>query len=459
MSNLNTSKILRSLAAAAIFAGTLFFAGSPAIADKLHLKDGRVIEGSVVRETAAFVQMKVKVGGVEVVQTFTKGDISKIEKDAASNPAPAPAPTPTPGTEPEVPKADAPVAAADPVASESRPASTDADAKRAERAAERAKQIDSGATRVAILNFGAPSSWQGEIGDMVGMQCNVDSWKRAIPLLEKDKVDVVVVRINSGGGYGFEVPKFNALYENVYKRKFRLVAWVESAISAAAMSPYVIEEIYFMPNGSLGACTGWSGALQNVEGMQLEQMLAEMEVASELGKRSPAIMRAMQIQVPLSASIDPTTGEVTWFQDTSGQHLLNPANQILTLTANDAVKFKFARGIAATKEELAKAMGLNEVVWAGEEATRFIDENMRATDRTDKRWQLKYQEYELNAGFAEGSQERSDRGKFVGKAIAALRELRSMFATNPNFGMLYDINDEWFRVREEELRKLLREDR
>jgi hypothetical protein len=180
-----------------------------------------------------------------------------------------------------------------------------------------------------------------------------------------------------------------------------------------------------------------------------------MEDASRRGKRAPVIMRAMQLQVPLTATIDEKTGEVTWFGDTSGQHMINRPGQILTFTANDAVKFKFARAIAATKEQLAAAMGIKEVVWAGEEASRKIDSDMRAADNTEKRWQLKYREYQVNAGYAEQAQDRTDRGKFAGRALSALRELRGLFKANPGVARQYGIDNDWFEVREQAMKKLL----
>jgi hypothetical protein len=426
--------LLRPLALAVLLAGTVVATSSDALADKLHLKDGRVLDGVVVRETDTFVQFKVKIGGIESVQTFQKNEVDKIEKDSS---------TPTPGKSSE--------SAAQPTGK------PDAGKMAAEKAVAQAKRIDSGTNRVAVLNFGPPSNWQGEVDSTVGIQISVAAWREAIKLLDKDKVDTVIVRINSGGGMLAEMEPFQKLFQNVYKKKYRTVGWVESAISCAAMSPYPLEEFYFFPNGSLGACTAWSGALQNMEGPALELVIAQMERVSEWGGRSPAIMRSMQVQVPLSATIDKNTGEVTWFQDTSGEHILNRPGQIFTFTANDAVKFKFAKGIASTREELAKVMGLNEVEWAGEEASRFIDENMRTTDRTDKRWQLKYREFNLNLEMAAGATDRTDRGKFAGRALSALRELRQMFASNPNFGLMYGPNEEWFREQEEAIRRFLRD--
>lgn len=447
--------ITRSLVMAVVVAGAVVCSPSTALADKLHHADGRVLEGTVVRETDTFIQFKTKIGGIETVQTFLKTDVKKVERDA-------PPAAPAGATDPKPPTGDntsgaAPAAAGTEVKPDG--VSKDAESKRAAKAVETAKTIDSGANRVCILNFGAPSGTPNRPGDTVGIQVNAAAWRHVVPMLEKDKVDVVVVRINSGGGLVLEQSVFQSLFQNVYKRKFRTVGWVESAISCAAMSPYVLDEFYFLPNGNLGACTMWSGDLQSSGGWDLEEVMAAMEDASALAGRSPAIMRAMQIQVPLSCTIDERTGDVTWFQDTSGEHLVNKSNEILTLTANDAVKYKFARGVAGTKEELVKVMGLNEVVWAGEDATRYIDENMKIVDSAEKRWQDKYREVVLYWGYAEQSQDRTDRGKFVGKALAALREMRAMLSTNPNFPMLVGINNEWFRQTEDDLKRLLRDDR
>ncbi len=86
---LRTIKTLRSFAAVALVAGTVLMSAGVAIADKVHLKDGRVIDGEVVRETDSFVQIKVKVGGIETVQTFPKSAVTKVEKGASAPAAPA----------------------------------------------------------------------------------------------------------------------------------------------------------------------------------------------------------------------------------------------------------------------------------------------------------------------------------------------------------------------------------
>jgi hypothetical protein len=402
-----------ALAAVAI----LFAAATRALADKLHLKDGRVLEGEVVREGDGFVYFKVRVGSIEQEQFFTTDQILRIERDTA---APA--------------------------------------GEKAGVDAAKPKGPTGGATkRIAILNFGAPSSWQGEIDDTVGIQVSADAWRKAVPLLEKDGVTDVVVRINSGGGLLLELQRFLEVYEKEYKPRFRTVAWVESAISAAAMSPWVLEEFYFLPEGNIGACTGFSGRLNAIKGVQLEQVLLQMEEASKKGKRNPLIMRAMQIQQPLSATIDPVTGQVSWFPDAkTGEIVVNPEGEVLTLTAGMAVRLKFGKAIAATPDELARAMGYEEWEWAGKEAAAFIDRSMRENDKADKQWQVAYEKYERTAQVAAQIQDRQRRGAEVGIARRHLNELRRLFSGNSNFALMYGTDEEWFREQEERLRRIMR---
>jgi hypothetical protein len=408
----------KSLAIALATACAIVGSAANALADKLHLKDGRVLEGEVVREGDGFVYFRVKVGSIEQEQFFTSDQITKIEKDGES----------TPAATTDKPKSDA-----------------------------AAKKSGSGVRRLAIMNFGPPSSWQGEIDTTVGIQISADAWKKAIPMLEKDGVTDVIVRINSGGGLLLELQKFMDLYEKEYKPRFRTVAWFESGISAAAMSPWVLEEFYFFPEGNVGACTGFSGRLNAIKGVELEQILLQMEDASRKGKKDPKIMRAMQIQEPLSASIDEKTGQVTWFQDvTSGDTVINPVGQVLTLTASVAIKFGLGKGIAATPEQLAKVMGYEEYEWAGKQAIDFVDSNMRANDKADKQWQVAFEKYARTVEVASGIQDRQQRGAEVGIARRHLAELRRLFSGNPNFALMYGTDDAWFREQEELLKRLMR---
>lgn len=419
---------VRTAAAAIALVGAVLVTGQSAFAaDKIHLKDGRVLEGTIVRQEKDFIFFKIKVGGIESEQLFSMDQILKIEKekDEAAGDADAPKKT-------------------DDAKAETGTAPNAAEPER-----------KSGATRVAVLNFGPPSSWQGSVGNMVGAIITAKSFREAVPMLEKDKVDVVVVRINSGGGALSELEPFARVFEEQYKKKFRTVGWVESAISAAAMSPWVIEDFYFLPNGNMGACTGWSGDLQAMKGVGLEMVIAWMEELSAKANRSPFIMRSMQIPDPLSVDVD-ENGNVTWRQDEDGQYVVNPRGKILTFTAGDAVKYKFAKGVASTLDELMAQMKITEWELAGKKATEHIDQSMRDADKAEKRFTETLEKYLQALNFARQQQDRQRRGEFVGRARRNLQEAERLYDDNPLYAQRnVGVDKDWFREQERILRDLM----
>lgn len=427
-------------AATLVVAVAMFAATGQALADKLHLKDGRVLEGKIVREGDTFIFFRLTVGNVTSDQMFQKEDISKIERDDQKKD--------------DATKADKSEEAKKSDESSKSEDATKSDDKKDETAGKASKRTFSGATRVAILNFGPPSDWQGEVDSMVGREIYAAAFRKVIPMLEKAKTDVVIIRVNSGGGALAELEKFHDVFTKEYKPRFRTVAWIESAISAAAMSPWVLEEYVFMPEGNMGACTGWSGSLVAMKGWGLEQVKAMMEVASAEGKKDPRIMWAMQVQQPLSVDVS-ESGEVTWRQDENGQFLLNRTNEVFTINARDAVKFKFAKGIAATKEEVTKVLGLQEVEWVAPEATELVDRSMRDSDREYKRFQEVYQKYQLALNLASQLPDKERRGAQVAIARRHLADLRRIMGTNPNFPGFLGVPDNWFQQQEEIIKEIL----
>lgn len=399
-----------------------------AAADKLHLKDGRTLDGTVVREQDGYIWFKVKVGGIEQETFFKPDQVDRLEKEGASvadgkgvTPAPKPAAAP---------------------------------------------RAQGGAPRAAIISLGESGG-----KNMVGIYFTADSLRRLIPILEDEKIEVVVFRINSGGGLALELQGLSDVIHNEYKPKFRVAAWIESAISAAAMTSHCIEEIYMMPQGNYGGCTmfrpdGQGGGIA-AKGRELEEVLYQMEKISARGKHPKEIMRSMQIMEPLSCTID-ENGDVHWYNNLDGQYVVNPPERVLTFTASEAVKYKFAKGIAADINELGKLMGYSEVEWVGktvpgvpypvskaEDQIRHFREQVHQDQaRLQEYWTQYQQAFALAAGSPP-----EDRGKFIAKCREALGRIERMVKNNPNFAFLtFNRLPEdfkyWVQDREEELRKL-----
>lgn len=346
-------------------------------------------------------------------------------------------------------------------------------------------KIERAVPRAAVITMGE----RGE-KDMVGVFMTAEILKRMIPLLEEEQVDIVVLRFYSGGGALIEIKPLSDTIHNEYKKRFKTVGWIESAISAAAMTAHCIDDIYFTSQGNYGGCTGFSGRLNAMKGRGLEEVLIMMEMISERGGKDPKIMRAMQIDSgpdvgqrlqisppdgSLSCNID-ENGDVKWFQDTtSGKFLVNPtaggAVRVLTFTSEQAEKYKFSRGTADTLDELTTKMGYKEIEWVGEKAKNSLwpickaeKINMAFRAKTYKDQELfasYWRNYRFNIGAAQGEQDRQSRGPYINKARQELENIKRMVKNNPNLAlfqmnMLMEEFKEWLVEQEKLLRELAR---
>lgn len=408
--------ILTATLAAALLAG-------PATADTLHLKDGRTLDGEVTREGDSFIYFAYKIGDLERVEIFLRADIDRIERDEKP---PAPADEDAEADEVDARPGRLGRESARPAPSEAAP----------------------GATRIAFIT----------LEGTVGHQMYADALGESVKLLEDDKPDIVVLRFDSGGGIGAEVKPLSDVIQRQIKPKYRVVAWIDSAISAAAMTAITCEEIYFRQQGNFGAATGYralQSGLKAIEGEELEEMLRMMERISKRGNHDPLIMRAMQAPTDLSCDID-ENGRVTWRNDLQGEYVLSTAanERILKFNSIEAIKYNFAKGVADDREELAQAMGVSEWVEVGEDANDYqenfredVGEAMvRATELLGK----------MNVAMESGQWARARR--YLGQLRGWVRRAPPLakYGDGQSFGPL---SDEFFRQMEERIREASREDR
>jgi hypothetical protein len=388
--------------------------------DKVYLKDGRVLDGDIVREVNGSVWLNYTIGGVEQRGAFfAAGQIERIERDAPGDPVPS-----------------------DPIKAE-RESPNKLAAKRP------------GEVRGVVVT----------LEGMVGIQFAAKPLKEMIPWLEEQQVDVVVLKVNSGGGLLLEIEKLHEVIVGEYKPRFRTVAWIESAISAAAMTSHVMEEVYFMPEGNYGACTGWYGNLQPVEGRGLEEVLYMMERASAEGKRDFRIMRSMQIEEPLSYNED-RDGEISWYNTEEGEVVVNPQDRILTFDAVQATDCKFSNGTADGVDELTPLLGYQEVNWLGRHVSGEIfpiskaEQDMRdwrkGVSTAEEKFQSYFIKYGMSVANAQAAQDITERGMFVGHARRHLSIIERACKNYPNLMLLQGLTREWFEQQHEMLRDLMK---
>jgi len=427
---------LRARCAVAVAAATLFAALGPAAfaLDRVTMKDGTVLEGTIEREGDGFLYLIVKIGAIENRRLLLSEDIKSIERD--SNAAKA---------------ADAEKAPAKANERSSNARSGDAKAT-----------IPKGAAKVAFISLGDPPD-----KDMVGPFMNADALEHSIDLLneipDESRPDIVVLKINSGGGALNEIQKLSDVIENKIKPKYQVVAWIESAISAAAMTAYTVEDIYFMSKGNLGAATGFSmqgGRAQAIEGRELEEVLYMMEKIAERGGHAKLVMRAMQIEQELSADID-DNGVVTWRPDLKGQYVVNPKGRILTLNSQDAMKYKFAKGVADSKDDLMKLIvGDREWVEVGRQADEYQEEfrdNVFDAQREINELFTKLQLEMDAAGRTRGDD--NELARHVGAARRYLAQIRSWVRKAPSLEVYMGLTPDRLREIEEQIRDFQRQSR
>lgn len=420
----------RIIGALAIVALCIALAPGAFALDKVTLKDGTVLEGTIEREGEGFVFLLMKIGAVENRRLILREDIKAIERDAPAKTEEAATPA-RPSDRPST--------------SARKPAGS---------------QIPDGAARVAFISLGDPPD-----KDMVGPFMNADALERSVEMLnempEETRPQIVVLKINSGGGALIEIQKLSDVIENKIKPKYQVVAWIESAISAAAMTAYTVEDIYFMSKGNFGAATGFSmqgGRAQAIEGRELEEVIYMMEKIAERGGHEKLVMRAMQVEQELSADID-QNGVVTFRPDLKGEFILNPKGRILTLNSIDAVKFKLAKGVADSKSDLMRLIvGDREWVEVGQQADEYQHEfrdNVLAAQNEINELFNKLQ-LEMNAaGSVRGDSQLL--GRHVGAARRYLAQIRSWVRRAPSLEVYMGLTPERLREIEEQIRDFQRD--
>ena len=211
-----------------------------------------------------------------------------------------------------------------------------------------------------------------------------------------------------------------------------------------------------MREGNIGACTGFSsgsGGTQAMAGEGLEQILVAMEKYSLEGGKDPLIMRAMQVYMTLSCDID-EDGKITWYDGDQGAILVSPQNEILTFNALDAVKFGVARGIADTKDDLAKAMGLVEWVEVGQKADEYQEEFRANVKKAEVELDELWQKLNIAVSFAGSAPDEKERDRQIGVARRYLKEMKAWINRAPSLEIYKGLDDEFFRDMDQQLKDL-----
>lgn len=226
--------------------------------DRLILKDGRVIEGQVLEETANQVRFLVVVAGIKGEQTYSKADILAIER---GDPADAAKPTTTPksGEGPD------------------HPAKPD-----------KAEAANADAPGVYVIDL------KGKFGRDIAPTPIRDVVKDA----SKYKPDYLIVVVDNAweNQAGQELPDFAAAFDQLFLAEDiepiftkeikdiwgyqpKVVVWVKNAMGGAAFLPLNFDTVYFSSKGKMGGI----GNLTELFGTTGDAIVREKQFSLRMG--------------------------------------------------------------------------------------------------------------------------------------------------------------------------------
>jgi len=167
---------------------------------------------------------------------------------------------------------------------------------------------------------------------------------------------VIILRINSNGGLVIEGDKIGTTLSRI-KQKHRLVAWIEKAISGGAFTGLFCNEMYFMPEATLGSITMMSGGTEAKE--VREDWKERVAEACAAGGHDPLIGPAM-VHSEVELSYERDGDKVTFYNDVKHTHVLSNNVENLDFNAVNALHCNFSDGTAATEADLFREMGVDD---------------------------------------------------------------------------------------------------
>ncbi len=300
----------------------------PVSADTLKTKDGRVFVGKVLEQDDKRVIFEVHRFGATARMTFRRHEIAGITKgDLKIKPVKPVKTTKDPSTTKITPEPKAP----------------------------------------PIVKYDKPTYYIIPFEGTVGTQVLATRLERSFKDALKRKPTVVLIVIDSPGGLVQEVSKLVAVIKK-YNGRLRVVAYVRSALSAAAITGLACREIYLEPHAIYGAATAYKmtafGMPEAISEKFQSVWRAQARVAAEIGGHSTLLAEAMiDAKMELTYTKE-TDGDIiiesgSLNKSRRGRKTLTTKGKLLTLTAREVVNCGLGKGVIDDYDQLGKKMGFD----------------------------------------------------------------------------------------------------
>lgn len=326
----------------ALLAATCLALTRPAAADLLMLKTGQALRGELIDETRHFITFRAKIDGVWQTRTYKRSEIESLFEEPGNQAEPPPPESgpPPPEVVPEDPSGQRP--------SESKPATQPGPAH-------------DGPPTVVVIPL------RGQVGGLIegSVRGTFDAAMlvEALDQAEKERADLVILQIDSPGGY---VAEMEAICQAIIERqeRLRIVSFPADALSAAAFIALSCKEMVVQPEARIGAAV----LVEDTDG---GLTAVDAKLASPRHARQRQFLRAAGRPVELAAAMTIQEAELWWSEGTTFRNEPPPdagagrwqkidgATTVLTMNAAEARRFGLASAQARDIEEVIAALDLD----------------------------------------------------------------------------------------------------
>ncbi len=306
------------------FIGAMLAMLAVASADTLRTNDGRVFQGRHIKTEGGVVTFEVHKYGAKMQVTFKESEVKSITKGDA--------PTQDPTQKDDGKEAD-PGLGAEP-------------------------------EPPAVVTYDKPNYYVVPFQGEVGVTARADLLERYFADAAKRNPTLVVFYVDSPGGYIKEVEKLVDVIKK-YKKKVKMVAYVKSAISAAAITTLSIPEIYVERGSVFGAATAWQTSPWGTPAAVSEKFQsiwrAQARAVAEEGGHSPLLADAMIDNTIELHMVKDAKGNAKIMRG-KGRYIVSAKDRLLTLTSTEAERVGLAKAIVENMDELGGKLGHDEWV-------------------------------------------------------------------------------------------------
>lgn len=410
--------------------------------DKIILRNGRVIEGEILSETANEVRINVVLAGISAPATYQRSDILEIIRGERVEDA-----------------------------GERGEAAGTAEVPSRRRAEPGTISASADAPTVSIIR----------LEGIFGRDITPTPVRQAVEAAKRDQPDFLVIQLNNTWGeFGRELPNdaqtsfdwfevadqiepiLTREIEQTWEKKPQLIFWVRNAMGGAAFLPFIANEIYFHPEGRMGGIGTLEQMFEGVGDEVVRQKQRSLRLARAQGlaiaggydyRLVTAMARksyvlSYDIFGNLFERMPQNPGEFVLTDDgkedradTMRQLITGEGDDVLTLRADTALKLGVSKGTARDQDELLEHLGIlrNHVLLPGRSdqiLKSWTDNVNRAERRIPRLWE--------DFGNVQAGTTPRELRQSIGTRIRILEEMQNLYrrygeAFNPFAGGVPDI--------------------